>query len=382
MFLQAIGKETRKVYLYQLDQFVKWSKVKDYDALLTQDEKSIQRNLEDYLIHLKEIHSPNYIPSIIAPVELFFTMNDVNINSKRLHKMFPTKNKKGGYGSYTRQDIQKMLENTNKKRTKALILFFASTGCRAGAIPELRLKHIENFEDCKSVLVYAESKDEYLTFMTPEASKAFEDYLEERQKDNERLTPDSPAFRTDYVLGSAPAKTMIVYTVRSAISQTTKSLNRNKVGSRYTIPTTHGLRKYFNMVMKIRENTNLSLCEKLMGHSVTVSLDNHYLPVTKEQLFAEYKKAIPELTISDKERDNLLIEKQKEKLSELEKKETKIEELEKKMNILQNNHEEETKRVLKEAWRYMTPEIIEKMTTDIMLKLADEAKAEIKKTEK
>jgi thymidylate synthase len=120
------------------------------------------------------------------------------------------------------------------------------------------------------------------------------------------------------VLGSAPAKTMIVYTVRSAISQTAKSLNRNKVGSRYTVPTLHGLRKYFNMVMKIRENTNLSLCEKLMGHSVTVSLDNHYLPVTKEQLFAEYKRAIPELTISNDERNNLLIENQKQKLSELE----------------------------------------------------------------
>ena len=36
-----------------------------------------------------------------------------------------------------------------------------------------------------------------------------------------------------------------------------------------------------------------------MGHSVTVVLDNVYLDPTVKQLFNEFKKAIPELTIDD-----------------------------------------------------------------------------------
>ena len=36
-----------------------------------------------------------------------------------------------------------------------------------------------------------------------------------------------------------------------------------------------------------------------MGHSVTVILDNVYLDPTVEQLFNEFKKAVPELTIDD-----------------------------------------------------------------------------------
>ena len=136
MFLQALGSNyTKEVYKYQLDRFLAWNKTKDYDDLLKGDEKAIQRNLEDYLIYLKDKFSPNYIPSILAPIELFYTMNEVNLNTKRLHKMFPTKIKKGGYGHYTKENIASMLENTAKKRSKALILFLSSTGCRVGVIP-------------------------------------------------------------------------------------------------------------------------------------------------------------------------------------------------------------------------------------------------------
>jgi len=192
-----------------------------------------------------------------------------------------------------------MLENTNKRRTKALILFLASSGCRVGVIPELKLKHITDIENCKQILCYAESKEEYTAFMTPEASKAFDDYLEERQQDKEKLKPESPAFRKTYVLGSFPADTMETGTVRNAISITLKDVSKTKTGTRFNIPILHGLRKYFNVALKSRHNCNLSLCEKMMGHSVTIPLDNHYGTFSNEAIFEEYKKAIPELSISN-----------------------------------------------------------------------------------
>ncbi|MCH8821856.1 site-specific integrase [Patescibacteria group bacterium] len=299
LFYQALGsKITHENYKWQLDRFMAWNKITDYDDLLKADEKSIQRNLEDYLIHIKDRNSPNYIPSIMAPVELFYLMNEKNLNTKRLHKMFPTKTKRSGYGSYTREHIQSMIDNTNKRRTKALILFLASSGCRVGVIPELKLRHITDIENCKQVLCYAESKEEYTAFMTPEASKAFDDYLEERQQDKEKLKPESPAFRKTYVLGSFPADTMETGTVRNAISITLKDVSKIKTGTRFNIPILHGLRKYFNVALKSRHNCNLSLCEKMMGHSVSIPLDNHYGTFSNEAIFEEYKKAIPELSIS------------------------------------------------------------------------------------
>ena len=75
LFLSAIKSEhTKEIYVYHLERFLTWNKdCKDYDDLLKADEKSIQRKLEDYVMYLKLNFSPNYIPTIFKPVELFNT---------------------------------------------------------------------------------------------------------------------------------------------------------------------------------------------------------------------------------------------------------------------------------------------------------------------
>ena len=115
MLSQTIGSpETVKKYRYELDGFMKWNGLDEYGDLLKADEKSIQRNSEDYLILLRATKSPNYVPSIVAPVELFYVMNDINLNSKRLHKMFTTRTQVAGHGVCTRENLQTMLENVKK----------------------------------------------------------------------------------------------------------------------------------------------------------------------------------------------------------------------------------------------------------------------------
>ena len=47
---------------------------------------------------------------------------------------------------------------------------------------------------------------------------------------------------------------------------------------------------------------NISLAERLMGHSQTIPLDNSYFKPVIEQLFDEYQKAIPQLIIDEKYR--------------------------------------------------------------------------------
>jgi len=79
MFKNGLGSEKTYVnYKWQLDRFLEWNKLTNYEDLLKADDKSIQRLLEDYLMYLKKNNSANYIPSIMAPVELFYTMNGKN----------------------------------------------------------------------------------------------------------------------------------------------------------------------------------------------------------------------------------------------------------------------------------------------------------------
>ena len=91
MFHQGLGSETTYVhYKWQLDQFLKWTKLEHFEDLLKADDKSIQRLLEDYLIYLKtNDYSANYIPTVMASPELFYTMNGKNFNKTLLQKVPP-----------------------------------------------------------------------------------------------------------------------------------------------------------------------------------------------------------------------------------------------------------------------------------------------------
>ena len=76
-----------------------------------------------------------------------------------------------------------MLDVSPQIRNKAIIHFLASSGVRIGSLLELKLKHIRNMPlNCKMITVYENSIEEYNTFLTSKASKALDDYLEQRKK--------------------------------------------------------------------------------------------------------------------------------------------------------------------------------------------------------
>jgi len=308
IFENAIKSEaTRRQYLYQLEKFRNWAKVKDFDSLLEAPEKNIQILLEDYLFHLKKELSPNTIPPVFAALDLFFSMNNKSVDFKKLRKMFPAKMKKSGYTAYSNDDVQKMLRNASRKRSRAILLLLASTGCRVGAIPDLKIKDVSKMaNNCRSVLFYANTNEEYYGFLTPETSKALDEYLEERQKDREKLSPDSPLFRAKYRLGVEKVKPMSSDSVQQVMHALVRSnVNRDKIGYRYNIQAAHGLRKRFATIVKMDSRVSYSISERLLGHQAY--LDKEYMRPTKEALFKEFLKVISELTVSDSERDKVKI---------------------------------------------------------------------------
>ena len=107
-----------------------------------------------------------------------------------------------------------------------------------------------------------------------------------------------------------------------------KAIFRKKTDGRFEIMSCHGFRKRFATVLKSNSSINLSISEKLLGHSTTVRLDNHYFKPELEQLYDEYKKAIPDLMIDQSMKLKLEIEKKNQALSSLEVKDKRIEVLE------------------------------------------------------
>ena len=110
------------------------------------------------------------------------------------------------------------------------------------------------------------------------------------------------------------------------------SINRNKKGRRFDTQLDHGFRKRFNTIMKLDGNVNSNITEKILGHKN--GLDGVYFMPTRQQCFAEFIKAIPQLTVSSTERQKNQIETQAMQIDELEAERTRVHELSKEMDMV------------------------------------------------
>ena len=323
-FTQSIKtSSTMKAYKQALDKFMILSKLKSYDNAIKLKTDNVQDLLESYVISLKN-RSYQTVNQYMSGVELFFDMNKVLYYKRILRKLLPGNDKEpGGKLPYTTEEIERMLSVTTKLRTKALIHYFASTGSRPAGIedPVLRLKHVEDMPfGCKSVYIYDGSKQGYYAFLTPEASKALDNYLRKRKLNGEILTKKSPVFIN---IANYQSSKQEHFTKESARQMTNdliikSGIERTKTGKRYDKAVIYGFRKRFNTILKLNNDVNSNIAEKLMAHKR--GLDGTYLQPTKEECFVEFQKAIPQLTIDDSERKQTLLDVALKEKSELEQK--------------------------------------------------------------
>jgi len=339
LFEQSIrSKWTLRNYRKSLARFMDFHKIKDFDSLLEIPSDDLQVMIEDYVIDLKKVVNPNSVSTLMLGIRRFFVMNRIRIDWEIIKNMYPDKVKSSGFKPFTNEHIRRMLDSTSSKRNKAIIHFLASTGSRIGVFDfDLSMKHLKNMDyGCKAVLLYADDIDEYWAFLTPEASKVLGECFEKREKDGEKLTPDSPIFRRRYSLGFEKALPVKLNSVQSALFRIIQNsgIDRHRINKNYDIQMSHGFRKRFNTILKLKNEVNSNIAEKILGHSVTHKLDNTYFVPTIDELFNEFKKAIPELTISEalrlKEQNKL----KDEKIKTLESDRNRIAELEDKVKSL------------------------------------------------
>jgi hypothetical protein len=305
-----------------------------YDSYASLDHKQIDRHLEDYVM----FHASRNIKGItvrgyLKPVYLFLDVNRIHYYPKAINRLIPKdRTKKGGNEPFTDEDIQNMLDYTNSSRTKALILFFSSVGGRSAVLtdPVLKFKHLHSMpHGCKAVLCYANSDEEYWAFLTPESSKALEVYRDERIREGENITPESPLFAVVKSQGRFKDESYLSIRGLNSIFYNLEKkahIEKIKVGNRYDKALMYGFRKRFNTILKINSEVNSNIAEKLLAHKN--GLDGVYLKPTREECFTEFLKAIPRLTVSKAEKLSLeLIKSESDKDMKIKKLESEMKEV-------------------------------------------------------
>jgi|APSaa5957512535_1039671.scaffolds.fasta_scaffold10316_2 integrase len=345
---------TRRSYVYGLERFMKFlfttKKISDVDnfTLLTDfDSDKITDVLEEYVFKLNQTLKPKSINAFLAPVELFFEMNR-KIWHKKLVRKSIQKNDSEQFGNtpVTIDEIQNILEVCKHPRDIALVHFLASTGIRPSGLldPILRLKHLvylpdpDNLSDtkyCYGLKIYEGSNESYWVFLTPEATNALNRYFGWRKHiRNEILDDSSPIFGSVSLMSKYNHMTLhAMYTVLKKVYDKS-GLKREKKGHRYNKAMVYMFRKRFNTTLKLNNNVNSNIAEKLMAHKH--GLDGTYLQPTREQCYAEFVKAISELTIDPTERQKLELLKKQEKINELEEQQKENKILNDKVSYLQS----------------------------------------------
>lgn len=338
LFKNSINSEkTLDRYCYSLDKFCEYCSL-GYDEIVKLDTEELQTKLEDWIMSMKQSGlRRSSIRTPLAGVEKFLDINRKLYYKKVIHALITKDKDLGGGGKpFTNEDIQKMLSITNKLRTRAIVHFIASTGVRPQALvdPILRKKHLVDMPNgCYAVRVYDNSTEGYWAFLTPEARQALDAYFSNRKLNGERITDESPLF-----VNFAKHAKQTNLTVENMYEMLAKlyrqaTVERQKIGNRYDKALIYGFRKRFNTILKINKDVNSNIAEKLMAHKR--GLDGSYLKPTREECFAEFSKAISELTIDPRERQRIELEEKTREISELKQKDHEIEEMKKRLDDLE-----------------------------------------------
>ena len=307
---------TKAAYSYALSKFMKYLNVEDPDELLKHKDSPmlIQDRIIEYMIHLKNppcslrhATRSQYLAAVIS----FYELNEVVLNKKKIYRYLGEEERPIENRGYTSEEIAKMLEFCDE-RVRAIILFLASSGMRIRALTELKVEDLASIAEYElyQVRVYAATKDRYFTFITPEASRALNTYLNYRKTCGEKLKPGSPLFRNQFNRNDQESvynpKPIELRALEWLISQTIQKSGLSTIERqtelhddhgriRNNVKLTAGFRKFFDTQL-IYARVEPRTKEMFMGHSI--GLDDHYYRPEDNFVLQEYLKAVDYLTIN------------------------------------------------------------------------------------
>lgn len=344
------SKETRKSYMLLLKIYLQF--VAKEDIFFKSNARLIEQKIIEFILHLKQ-QGKSYaaIRMYLAAVKSFYKINDIVLNDSKISKFLPEQKRVRKDRPYDYKEISKLLEIADE-RMRVVVLLLASTGIRIGALPELRLRNLEKINNhYYKITVYENYNQEYITFCTPECSKAIDDYLDMRSNYGERIHTDSFLIREQFDIREQFAITkprqithrslewkLINLAERSGIRKREHQTQSKKYSSiRKDVAIAHGFRKFFTTQL-INSKVNSEIREMLLGHNI--GLASAYYRPTDEEMYQEYLKAVNHLTINDENR----LRKRVDELSEKNKDydyiiKGKLEEKDKQIKVLMKKQE-------------------------------------------
>jgi len=288
-------------------------KLKERTALPKQD--------KDYL-------NPTSFGNYFKPLKKLLDMNGVPVVWKRVYATFPEQDNTSEGRGYEREEIGELLEFAKGSMDKAIILIASSSGIREGGMSlkwqdvmpvykiddDTLLEITESQEKnakviCAILKIYQGTASFYPAFITPEAYDSLQNWRKTWTMDVGREPkPTEPIFKKEGDLPIMLEPTAIKARIEKVLKKSGFRTPLTKDKRRHEIPVMNGFRRFFNKVNKnaISKDSPLGALikkENMMGHTGLIKLDKNYFKMHVLELVEEYLNAVPNLTISNEERE-------------------------------------------------------------------------------
>ena len=293
IYIKTNSEKSVSNYRWGIESFLKWAGTDDADEIIRQAEAGELDPIEAVQGFIEELSGRGLAPSTVrlyaTTAKKFF---DVNLRTALNWKLLtiPTLRRVVIDRVPTKNELKRIIDYGDV-RDKASILFALSSGARDETLAGLNVGDVdfEAYPDVALVRVRAEIAKGgvgYPTFITPEARAALEEYLESRHRSGEDVGPDSPLF-------AHRGKRVKPGSLSLRWRRRLKSTGLNSKSAGWHELHFHVLRKFFRTGLRY---ISASDRERLMGHKGEYLDDAYYKP-NLDQLLAEYRKAVPELTV-------------------------------------------------------------------------------------
>jgi integrase len=322
-FINAIrSPATQKCYETSFRRYLIHLKLKEVDDLLQDtNPRYIESQIIDYIMSLKESGiSYATIQFLVAPIFTFYQLNDIILNRKKVSRYLGEYKRAVRDQAYSTEQIQTALQNADQ-RMRMIILLLASTGCRVGSLPVLTLGNLIKLSNygLYRITFYEGTNNEYYTFTTKEtATTGIDTYLQYRQRCGEKISFNentqrwepaySPLIRQQFDVNdilqarnpqplklSALIRALVAHLVKCGLRQIEHPTAPNSTKRvRKAISLSNGFRKHVISTF-IDAGLSHEIRQLLVDHAT--GLDASYFRPSEKQVFEEYLKAEPLLTI-------------------------------------------------------------------------------------
>lgn len=322
---------TRKSYLQGMyfytellkktpDELIEEARAEQRSGVWIEDRK-IQEYFDDYLEFLEGRNlAPKTIHGYIGAIRSFYKKKHIEVPDLDLKK---AKSLKKNKGIPTKEDLQDVL-NACGLLEKAIVLTGVSSGLSDVDIVNLKISNFKNGYDPVNKIAslrltrgkLGETADVFITFLSPEATKAINEYLTKHrdrepktnfQRDRDRLdkqkvvSDDGYLFikkhiRNSYLIsGDEEERKISPSNLIQIFRYISENAKKNTPFGDWNLIRSHNMRRYFYNVMMANNCPNDHL-EHMMGHVLYNVKDSYFVPI-EEQLKRSYLKCVPYLTI-------------------------------------------------------------------------------------